>query len=45
MVVGVDMYGMGGGERAYQDNRRWVKKRNLIGDKRWGKRSIIKVDE
>ena len=45
MVVGVDMYGMGDGERAYLDNRLWVKKRNLIGDKRWGKRSMHEVDE
>ena len=44
MVVGVDMYGMGDGEGAYWDNRLWVKKRNLIGDKRWGKRSMDKVD-
>ena len=45
MVVGVDMYGMGDGERAYWDNRLRVKRRNLIGDKRWGKRSMHEVDE
>jgi hypothetical protein len=45
MVVGVDMYGMGNEERSYWDNRLWVKKRNLIGDKRWGKRSIHEVGE
>ena len=39
------MYGMGDGESAYWDNRLWVKKRNLIGDKRWGKRSMHKVEE
>jgi hypothetical protein len=35
---------MGNGEMPYWDNRLWVKKRNLIGDKRWGKRSMHKVD-